>query len=772
MTSAMAGITPTTYLSRPGQCLVDHLRGVGMAMGEIAYQQTQNETVRDLAYLIGFCHDLGKCNPIWQRVKIQGASAAGIAPEKLYHAVHGASYLIGKLGSDHTLAQLLGNIIRGHHGRLLDHCTTDGSNAQISVAVTERLPDIIRSIPADIQAELDVLLLWPDVKTISALTWLVGPNYAATGDFPMGYSLRLRWLFSLLIQCDRTDAENSERSAHNLALVPSSGNIVLNGEPVTIRNISEAVTAHLDSFGVPTGIVNVWRSRFRLELIQFADRYRSMLPSDRPRIINVRGCCGIGKTLSVLELASTIASIKSGDRTKQQQAARVIYAAPYCAILDQTARVYRNLIDSSSNIDNLRDALTTHYSSADNTDPLKLVPRWQRPLVVTTTVQLIESLFGNKGTRVRKLANIAGSVIILDETQVLPTELLKPIMVTLKTLADDFNCTLIFATATQPDYSQFGVVPAEVITDPDSYYHALTRVTYEQLGELSWLELSSEIANEMERTGYCQALICNQTVKAVKECAAELARAFPTATIHQLTGDMPMCHREIVLNDFKAALALGNREMILVASPCIEAGVDIDSPIGFRQLGPLDSIVQFAGRVNREGNRPSADAKVCIFETKKSYGLPPGDTKQRINITAGLLPTTDLNSANVLGMYTRAVYANAGAKGTDKPGVFEMLCHHFPAFDSAAKAMEMVGPTETVYVCPFLSMSGEFEDAIAHCDWRTLKHFSVNVYPQRFEKLIGSGLIETTADNLHIWRGQYNYGLCDTMALSPATLLA
>jgi len=328
---------------------------------------------------------------------------------------------------------------------------------------------------------------------------------------------------------------------------------------------------------------------------------------------------GGGKTLSSMAFALEHA-IKYNKK-------RIIVAIPYTSIIEQTAKVYKYGADTDEEIERLKaegkflfgeDQVLEHHS---NLDPEKESAKnrlasenWDAPIIVTTNVQLFESLFGNKTSVCRKLHNIVNSVIILDEAQMIPQEYFKPIISVLKGLVKYFGVTVVLMSATQPSLvGKIGTEPniidglenvTEIIDDPDSLAKDFKRVEFIIPNDLTSSKSWDEIANELK---HYEQVLC--IVNTRSDCR-ELHKLMPDGTIH-LSGFMCGEERSEIISYIKSKLK--NSEPIkVISTQLVEAGVDIDFPVVYRAITGLDSIAQAAGRCNRE-NKLKEGGKVIVF---------------------------------------------------------------------------------------------------------------------------------------------------------------
>ena len=334
----------------------------------------------------------------------------------------------------------------------------------------------------------------------------------------------------------------------------------------------------------------------------------------RPGLYRLPAPTGSGKTLTAAAFALHHAAVHGKSR--------VIVAVPFVTITEQNAQVYRDL---------LGEAVLEHHSNTelDERQARLGAENWDAPFVVTTTVQLFDSLFGRKPARSRKLHRLANAVIVLDEVQSLPVPLLRPILDALSLLTEHFGSTVLLASATQPAFEHLqvwrdkNIVP--IVENPSVVYERLRRVRYEWwLGPVpSDEEVAGRVAGER------QALVVVNTTRAARVMFRLLSDRIQNAdvVVRHLSTRMCPAHRKTVLDEVRSRLASGE-PVLLASTQLIESGVDVDFPVVYRALAPADSLQQAAGRANREGRR-TEPGSVVVFASAHSisdYATPVAQT--------------------------------------------------------------------------------------------------------------------------------------------------
>lgn len=564
------------------------------------------------ALIAGLWHDLGKFRPGFYRY-IRGVSGADAHLEGRWptgnektHSAAGALHALALFEERYgtagcAVARVLAYVIAGYHAGLGDWTAGLDDRLLGSRAADSRLE--YDQAKAECLKEAPRLLELPsgfDLRTAAATI----PG--ARSSNPLALALWVRMLFSALVDADFLDTErfmDEGRNDRRSGFAP-------------IATYREQLDQHLACLADKVAAAGrrddaVMQARHTV-LAQC--RTKAALP---PGVFSLTVPTGGGKTLSSLAFALAHAE-KHGQR-------RVVYAIPYTSIIEQTADVFAGIFGP--------DAVIEHHSQAD-TDHATETPRsrlacenWDAPLIVTTNVQLFESLFAARTSRCRKLHRLAGSVIVLDEAQLLPPKFLQPILDALHVLVAHYGVTLLLCTATQPvltDSTRFdprqnlrGLPPPTPIVDDEAgLFATLERVAIEWPTDLH-TPLSTDALVERLAIEPCVLTIVN-TRKDAAEIVAALDAATGDRALH-LSAAMCGQHRADVIHEIRQRLAdrrsgTDMRALRVVSTQLVEAGVDIDFPVVFRALAGLDSIAQAAGRCNREGLLAgSAKGRVVVF---------------------------------------------------------------------------------------------------------------------------------------------------------------
>jgi CRISPR-associated endonuclease/helicase Cas3 len=636
--------------------LEDHLTSVSVLAGEFANEFASSEW----AQWAGLWHDLGKYRPGFQRYIRQNSDGhiEGRVPDRSKtHSAAGAlwayRWLFDRNGPAGALtARVLQYLIAGHHagldnwdGRLAVRLAGVDANTELDETIGAAPPQEILNPPLPVPRLDDLRIDRRD-------------------DIPGRFALWVRMLFSCLVDGDFLDTEafmSSERANAR-------------GRTTQISELHAMLDAHITekmeqvrSAGLAETPINLLRADVLRQC-----RAKAELP---PRAFTLTVPTGGGKTLSGLTFALAHA-LRHGKR-------RIIYAIPYTSIIEQTAEIFRGILGD--------DNVVEHHSNSES-EPESETSRsrlacenWDAPVIVTTNVQFFESLFARRTSRCRKLHNIANSVVVLDEAQLLPTEFLQPIVDVLRLLVSEYGVTLVLCTATQPTLTEqryFDVrrnfrgfragEVTEIIDDVASLYRAVNRVRVHLPATLTTPEPWPAIVEAIARHESVLAIV-NRRADA-REVYELLKRNLATRDtgLWHLSALMCAEHRSDVLADIKSAL-VRRREAIaqgayadpvrVVSTQLVEAGVDVDFPVVFRAMAGLDSIAQAAGRCNREGLLPSGEVFVFVPTSEP----PPGLLRQARDTckTVWHDRPDDPLRLELFGRYFAKLYANAHLDACD-----------------------------------------------------------------------------------------------------------
>lgn len=551
-----------------------------------------------LAGYVGGIHDFGKAasdvqDYLWSFADGNSADKGN----ETNSATHGPDH--SSAGAQHAsrgmpgLGLLLAYAVAGHHAGMPDGI--DSSRSSLQNRLGKVLPDWETPARACLPPELFGC-------NRDAVLQEMRP-FVANGD---GYTLAFlsRMLFSCLVDADFLETErfmDGDKAARREEAAALDFVSLLSRLDARFRTLAANASA-----GETASPVNAVREEIRADCMAAAK-----LP---PGLFTLTVPTGGGKTLSSMAFAL--------EHARRHGLDRVVYVIPYTSIIEQNAQVFRGVFGD--------EAVLEHHGNVDyDAAPYGmhlLSENWDAPIVVTTSVQFFESLHSNRPSACRKLHNLARSVVILDEAQSLPIDLLQPCLRSLDELVRHYGTSVVLCTATQPavlagQLAKGGLAGGpegcrEIIPPERRLHERLRRVDAERIpGRISDAEL-------LDRVAPCPAaLVVVNTRRHARELFTAARDRFADRPVFHLSAQMCPQHRAEILDLVKNRLQAGP-PCLLVSTQLIEAGVDIDFPCVFRELAGADSLAQAAGRCNREGKLPSL-GQVFFFESSENHS-PPG----------------------------------------------------------------------------------------------------------------------------------------------------
>lgn len=701
------------------QTLKGHLQSVA----EIAQLNSAYFKANQLPYLAGILHDLGKYTPEFQS-RLEGS------PKRVDHATAGAKIAAEIL--PYPWCNLIAYAIAGHHAGLANGSGEGDERRSLKERLNQQFGRDLPTLDAEAwQSELVIPAIDLGESHISP-----NPDCDLHG---FQYAFLIRMIFSCLVDADYIDTDKFYK---NLEAKP----FLRGGYPelAELKLRLDDALAEMTKKSDPAKKVN----QLRKEILDNA-RLKAQI---QPGLFTLTVPTGGGKTLSSMAFAI--------DHALANDMRRVIYVIPFTSIIEQNAKVFRDafgdlgdsaVLEHHSNFDDKK--IENKEGTEETRDKLKLaMENWDMPIIVTTAVQFFESLFAARTSRCRKLHNISGSVIILDEAQTLPLKFLRPVMAAIDELARNYSCSVVLCTATQPalcepDFENGFKNVREIAPDPQRLFQELSLVNVSHLGELSDDELVSRIqANEQILTivnnrRHAQSLF--QTLKDQK-----------TEGIFHLTTLMCAAHRSNTLDMIRDRLT--SKDPLpcrVISTSLIEAGVDVDFPCVMRAEAGLDSIAQAAGRCNRERLRAKADSHVWIFKSP-DWPIPP----ELEGLAAGMRSVLRRDFDNLLGQdainaYFSEVYWRKG-DGLDQKKVLKGCLVgasklDFP-FEKIASDFRMIDSFMLPIFIPYndeakaLLKELETTDEVSHV-LRKLQPYIVQLPKNGFDSLETAQVIQTVA---------------------------
>ena len=724
------------------QRLSVHLRNVA----DLAKQFATPLGFHAEAELAGLLHDLGKYAKRFQ--------------DRLHdNSIHGINHWAA--GAAHAAELRLHNsafAVDGHHTGMP---ARDGDGLKQTIArmrsdaeresfckCVEPMSELLRRLAAD-------GLFLPDIP-------------ARTPGDPFSEALRTRLLFSCLVDADFRDTENHfDPGAASLRKVPQL-------QPVRALEILRRRLSGLSG----DGDVNQRRRKLLDDCLAAA--------TQPPGLFTLTAPTGSGKTLSSLvfalqHIAHHNAALPEDDVRRFR---RVIVVIPFTSIIEQTAGVYRKLFEPELGPE--YEYVLEHHSAvgpreraedkgkdaeAESLRRARLAAEnWASPLVVTTSVRFFESLFSNRPSACRKLHNIGRSVLLFDEVQTLPSDLVPSLLSAVKLLTRDYGVTAVFMTATQPAFAAaeaalpYGWNPTPIASDESALAEALRRTRIELPGldqKTSWENIAGRMAGES------QALCVVNTTADARNLFRLLRDRSPDGLCHLSSRLCPQ-HRREKLETIRQRLRDG-LSCRLVSTQLIEAGVDVDFPIAFRALGPLDSIIQTAGRCNREGK--SAEPRPVIVFRPEELKTPPGAYRTATAKTVEFLnrhpdAADRLHLPEFYAEYFRELYGLLGPQSVKDDKVF--AASEELDFPKAAEECSLIGDETRAVLVKWKDKDGNNrgEDLadklhrqkhLTAVECREAQRFCVNLYQSEFFDAHAKGYIYQPAKDWDFWVWNSDY---------------
>ncbi len=681
-----------------------------------------------LGALIGLLHDLGK----YAREFQDYIDGRGNSPD---HATAGALEILklaAETGPDRIAALIGAYCIAGHHSGLPDW----SGNRALSDRLKKQLP----SLDAIWQRELTPIA-----------SGLFPKNIRLHDDKSrLGFQLAMfgRMLFSSLIDSDRRDTEAFYVGVEDKAV---------DRDWPKLSAIIEGLIARFETHmaGITAGANESPLGKLRANILAHA-RGKAALPRG---VFTLNVPTGGGKTLASLGFAL--------DHARAHGMDRIVYGIPFTSIIEQTAAIFGDVLG--------QDVVLEHHSGIeeerqDRTPPEKegepniqgkmrlAMEDWSAPVIVTTNVQLFESLFASRTSRCRKLHNLVNSVIVLDEAQTIPRPLLRPCVAALDELVRNYGCSVVLCTATQPALAAprfkggFNLSEErELAPDPRELAEKLRRVTLVHGGDMNDAALVDALAHTE------QALVIVNS----RRHALALYRAAQAAGLEglvHLTTRHYAAHRRAILEKIRWAL---NHKMPcrLIATSLIEAGVDVDFPRGWRAEAGLDQIAQAAGRINREGRRPREDSTLTVFRAPDNPA-PPEIKSLSSDMARMMHKHHNLFSPAAIEDFFGEVYWRLSPQGLDAKSIFDdfaigsgqvrfsyrTVAEKFRMIESGMVPVIIPGDDEARDTIGKLSIAQIPSGVIA----RKLQTYIVQVPPKARERLIACGRVAFAEQKLRL----------------------
>lgn len=675
------------------QLLITHLKNTAELCSEFA----KCVNLKEYGYYIGMMHDIGKYSDSFQK-RIRGSSI------KVQHSLSGAKEAYN------LRLPMAAFCISGHHGGLPDIGTRgdDGDDATFCGKMSRRLEDYSY--------------------------WSKEQNEYKTGQITepccsngIDYAFLTKVMFSCLVDADFLDTESFMSDSVNR----------LKGDSIEV--LLERLNEYILKWNKPVKKLNKLRTDMLNECV-------SCGKESNEKLFTLTVPTGGGKTVSSLAFALNYA--------KRKNKKRIIYVIPYTSIIEQNAGVFRSILGSSNVIENHCNVdLSSDKNDELRTKKTLASENWDAPVIVTTAVQFFESIYSARPSKCRKIHNIADSVIIFDEAQMIPVPYLLPCVSAIWELTQMCNCAAVLCTATQPNLDGFfnylrgeksDYAISEICISAKDVTDDFRRADFSFDGKLDDDEIAARL-NE------CRQVLCIVNKKAhSKKLFAMLQNSDGN---FDLSTHMYPAHRKAVIAEIKKRLEQ-DKPCRVVSTSLIEAGVDIDFPVVYRAIAGIDSVLQAGGRCNRENKHSRKESIVHIFDTE--FVVP----YQQINVDVARKIFDEYGSEiykpEAVKKYFDSLYyyKNSDKSFTvfDKNGIlknlekfnFDTVSSDFKLIDNNTKTLYI--PTEGNKNEISYLRSGKYNKEL----FRILQNYAVNLYDLEFSKLDNVGAIEKVDNDFYI----------------------
>ncbi|HDO25064.1 MAG TPA: CRISPR-associated helicase Cas3' [Nitrospirae bacterium] len=672
------------------------------------------ESYKAIFSVSGLLHDLGKYQPAFQNYLKNGGERGSVP-----HASWGAGY-----------ARLLGIIdasiiIDGHHKGLPDKSAWKSDTEPFKRGEVAGFEEIVKTFICD--ANINEV----DIRKPDSLAFTESQREAF-----------VRYLFSVLTDSDWLSTENHFDEDKFNSRIGTSLHV-----DMLIDKLEEEFSKKSKD-----GEINILRNNARDQARHQADMpcgfYSLALPT------------GMGKTLTSVSWALRHA--------KKNDLKRIIIVLPYINIIDQTAQTLKDIFGEEWVLEhhsNYNEDDSGEREEPESCSPLKkrkelACENWDYPIIVTTTVQFFESLFSSRPSKCRKIHNIAESVVIFDEVQTLPKEVILPTLKMLRDIQDVMNTSFLFCTATQPAFEKRqgfdgidNIYP--LIEDSAVLYEKIKRVEYHLLNDLNPMD-NSGLLEAVMKTGN-SALVIFNTKKAALEFYSTARNEGDWEKKYHLSTAMCPAHRKGVIKDIRNDLA-AKKKILVISTQLIEAGVDFDFPVVFRAMAPLEAIIQSAGRCNREGNLGEMGGDVFLFKLQDS-GMPDRTYSACAGHAEELIKQdiSRLHDHNIFNEYYAQVirlYVDP-----DRFNINEVRKKfNFKTVNDSYRIIQ--NTSEGLYIYNYndesrqLLHSLEHKEFLSKEDYRTMQAYTVQAYKYFIFK--NSELCKTMPQGFMVWYGNYD----------------
>lgn len=697
------------------QTVREHSEGTARLCEEFAVQP-----FKPIAAAMGMIHDVGKFQSVFQRrinnenIKVEHSTCGAIVSAKEYGPP--ASYIMEYC-------------ISGHHSGLPDSGDKNDDPGRVPSTMHSRMKRQFEDFSA-YKSELD--LVKPDEKQMKELISFLAADCKTNAQLIDKFAFITRYCFSCLVDADSIDTGRF------------CGTLNEDRPTADFRRCLDKVNERLDFFVCRTQLQKT-RKLLQQQVFDKADKDAEIYLMNMPT--------GSGKTLCSVKFAL--------ERALRKNKKRIIYVIPYNSIIDQTAGEFEKLFGQDAQI--LRHQSSFSYEDVDDEDEnyrtamKTAAENWDAPFIITTAVQFFESLHSNKRGKLRKVHNIADSILIFDEAHLMPQKYLKPCLESIAYAARYLNSEAVFLTATMPDFEKLikkYAVPGSAIldlVDDKSDFDKFDKCRFEYIGEVSGEELIAK------SQGFLASLIIVNSKKRAKQIYRDCTgRKFHLSTYLTATD------RKRIIDTIKEelhALETDNpdlacvpeeRRITVVSTSLIEAGVDLDMCTVFRELTGLDSILQSGGRCNREGKRDDGSTYIFSFSDSRKVS-----SDERANLTRGLLRKYDniTSPECIREYYDRLFFMNSDhiehyamsnfCRGIDSIP-FKTYAHGFRIIEDSTESIAVPSDENSRQLMDKLPYAGQNPDRVGGIGSisRKLQKYTCSVSREELRSLIEQGAVQ------------------------------
>ena len=701
--------TIRSHLLRVGNLMAMYAAGLGLS---------------SMAQLIGILHDLGKCTRAfanyleWCREHPGDYSQKG----KVDHSTAGGQFLMRRYGNRGDAALLTVHIaslvIFSHHTGLMNYLGENGISDFLNRMEKEDAPQVDLSYyykTVISERELDALFeeAAHEFSALDARIMAYAPEGSEAYHFAWGMVHKL--LLSMLVDADRLDSAEFELGEQQTRLWDTAS---------IWMDFSDKLEQKLAEFSIPSELQEKKIAELRQKISEDCLRAAEELPG----IYRLRVPTGGGKTLASMRFALRHA--------QKYHKKRIIVVIPYTSIIDQNVKEIRDVF-------RMDEAILEHHSNVimeddgEDTESMDarriLTERWDVPVIFTTQVQFLNTLFDGGNTPLRRLHALRDSIIIFDEIQTLPVRCTYLFNAAMNFLKDFCGVTAVLCTATQPPLAQLDVPlemsdHADLTSDVAEVFEGFRRVRIEDIckdGGISLDEIAAAIVRSAEEIGDVLCIV-NLTAQArdLYEAVAEQTQTSERdARVVHLSTKMCPAHRKEILKEVREELKRHKdhpeQRLICISTQLIEAGVDVSFPVVYRALAGFSSIAQAAGRCNRHGELERGIVRLFALENENLSRL--ADIAQGRKIACDLLyqsSADEILTPAAMDKYFRRFYKGRTARDMRFPmkscnTIFDLLSANEAGFQ---KADERGEAPELCYMQAFRDAGRAFEVIDSHTE--------------------------------------------------------